>query len=328
VLLAVTNVVGDMAERVAASLTSPASAAMTMAYLAAPDRIAGPVRTLAGRGIAVHPSVRAAVRAMAALSPAPSALPAPAAVLPPTMPATAVPATDVQPPVEAASGPPLPGGAVLTEWSATPLLDWAGVPRPEAELVTDPADLPAAVGRLGGRTVLKVQSPQVLHKSELGAVAVGIDEDGADDAGRAMLASVRAEMPDVVIEGVLVQRMCAPGVELLVGVRAGDRGYPATVTVGIGGTSVELYGDVATAFAPIHPAGARDLLGRLRGFPLLAGHRGRPHCDLDAAADAIAGLSRAISLRGLVEIEVNPLIVHAAGGGVTAVDLLVRKELP
>ena len=77
-----------------------------------------------------------------------------------------------------------------------------------------------------------------------------------------------------------------------------------------------------------HPRSGRHLLGRLRGFPLLAGHRGRPHCDLDAAADAIAGLSRAISLRGLVEIEVNPLIVHVAGGGVTAVDLLVRKELP
>jgi hypothetical protein len=202
------------------------------------------------------------------------------------------------------------------------------VRRPDAELVTDPADLPAATRRLGGRVVLKVQSPRVLHKSELGAVAVGVDEAHAEAGGRTMLASVHAALPEADVEGILVQRLCDPGVELLVGVRAGTGGYPATITVGIGGTSVELYGDGATAFAPIRSADARELLGRLRGFPLLAGFRGRAYCDVDAAADAITRLSRAIEIPGLVEIEVNPLIVHVAGRGVTAVDLLVRKELP
>jgi hypothetical protein len=232
--------------------------------------------------------------------------------------------------VDLSGAPELPPGPALTEWSATPLLDWAGVSRPEAELVTDPAELPDAVNRVaagcGAATVLKIQSPQVLHKSELGAVAVGVAAARAEAVGAEMLASVRATLPDAEIEGVLVQRMCEPGVELLVGARAGAGGYPPTITVGIGGTTVELYGDVATAFAPLDAAGAQRLLRRLRGFPLLDGFRGRAPCDVTAAAQAVAALSRVITLPGLVEVEVNPLIVHAAGSGATAVDLLVRKE--
>jgi succinyl-CoA synthetase beta subunit len=223
-------------------------------------------------------------------------------------------------------GPPLPAGAVLTEWSATPLLDWAGVTRPDAELVTDAADLPATVGRLGGNAVLKIQSPQVLHKSELGAVAIGVVAAHAEASGADMLAAVRTALPGALIEGVLVQRMCGPGVELLVGARSGAGGYPPTITVGIGGTTVELYGDVATAFAPLDVEQADGLLRRLRGFSLLDGFRGRTPCDVEAAAAAVAALSRVITLPGLTEVEVNPLIVHPAGSGATAVDLLVRKE--
>lgn len=309
VLLAVTNLVGPMADRVALTLTPSPEVPLTMAYLAASDRIGAPVQVLTERGIAVHFSVQAAVSAMASLTRVadPAALEAPA-------------------PLDLAGAPELPAGRELTEWSATPLLDWAGVPRPEAELVVHTDDLPAAVCLLGGVAVLKVQSPLVLHKSELGAVAVGVDEDVADAAGRSMLASVRAALPEAPIEGVLVQRMAEAGVELLVGARAGTGGYPPTITVGIGGTTVELYGDVATAFAPLNADQALELLRRLRGFPLLDGFRGRAPCDVTAAAEAVAALSQVITLPGLVEVEVNPLIVHAAGSGATAVDLLVRKE--
>ena len=327
VLLAVTNLVGPMADRVADTLRPPDGTPLTVAYLAAPDRIAAPVEVLTGRGIAVHPSVRTAVDAMAALTRAPTS-PPPVIVDsggiapeteggPPRLPIT--PAGAVRPPIT-------PAGSVLTEHGATPLLDRFGVPRPESVLITDPEGLPDAVRRLGGRAVLKVQSPQVLHKSELGAVELGVDADRAQESGARMLASVAAARPGATIEGVLVQRMCEPGVELLVGARAGTVGYPPTVTVGIGGTTVELYGDVATAFAPLSPDRAGELLRRLRGFPLLDGFRGAARCDVAAAADAVAALSRVITLPGMVEVEVNPLIVHAAGRGVTAVDLLVRKE--
>lgn len=316
VLLAVTNLVGPMADRVAASLASPGAVPLTMAYLAAPDRIAAPVAVLTERGVAVHPGLRAAVSAMAALTspPAPRVATSGSA-------SRGIRVGELHDP-----GPPLPAGAVLTEWSATPLLDWAGVTRPDAELVTDAADLPATVGRLGGNAVLKIQSPQVLHKSELGAVAIGVVAAHAEASGADMLAAVRTALPGALIEGVLVQRMCGPGVELLVGARSGAGGYPPTITVGIGGTTVELYGDVATAFAPLDVEQADGLLRRLRGFSLLDGFRGRTPCDVEAAAAAVAALSRVITLPGLTEVEVNPLIVHPAGSGATAVDLLVRKE--
>jgi acyl-CoA synthetase (NDP forming) len=277
-----------------------------MAYLAAPDRTGEPVRVLGERGVPVHPGIRAAIVGMAALASAPS-VSAP----------VAGPPTDL---------PDLPAGEVLTEHAATPLLDHLGVPRPESVLVTEPSELPATVAGLGGRVVLKVQSPDVAHKSELGAVVVGVSAADALAAGEAMLRAVAGARPDAVVEGVLVQRMCPPGTELLVGVRAGAHGYPATVTVGIGGTTVELYGDVATAFAPLDAASAMALLRSLRGFPLLDGFRGRPPADVVAAADAVARLSQACAAPGLLELEVNPLIVHPAGDGVTAVDLLVRKE--
>jgi acyl-CoA synthetase (NDP forming) len=339
VLLAVTNLVGPMADHVAATLVPPPGVPLTMAYLAAPDRTVAPIQALTERGVAVHPGIRAAVTAMAALTVRPSTQ----RVAPPGSASRALHAgesrTSDRRVAHSASasralrvgelrdqGPKLPAGAALTEWSATPLLDWAGVHRPDAELVTDPATLPAAVERLGGNAVLKVQSPQVLHKSEFGAVAVGVDAAHAEHTAAEMLASVRAALPDAEIEGVLAQRMCGPGVELLIGARAGTGGYPPTITVGIGGTTVELYGDVATAFAPLDAGSARRLLEGLRGFPLLDGYRGRTPCDVPAAAAAVAALSRAITLPGLVEVEVNPLIVHAAGSGATAVDLLVRKE--
>lgn len=311
VLLAVTNLVGEMATTVTASLDPGREVPLTMAYLAAPDRIAEHVEALSQRAIGVHFGIESAVRSMAAMTRTARA-----------------PEDAADWPVSPELGPELPAGEVLTECAATPLLDWAGVHHPDAVLVTDPEELEVAVARLGGRAVLKVQSPQILHKTEVGAVKVGVDAAEAPQIGRQMLAAVLAAKPNATVEGILVQQISEPGVELLVGVRARDNGYPATITVGLGGTAVELYGDVATAFAPFDDAAAAALLGSLQGFPLLTGYRGRPRCDVDAAALAVARLSRAGAVAGLLEVEVNPLIVHAAGRGVTAVDLLVRKEIP
>ena len=114
------------------------------------------------------------------------------------------------------------------------------------------------------------------------------------------------------IDGVLVQTRARPGVELLVGVQGRAAGYPPVVTVGLGGTAVELDPDVASGLAPLDDAQARALLEALRGWALLDGHRGRTRADVDAAAAAIAALSRlAIELGDdLVELEVNPLVVH------------------
>jgi succinyl-CoA synthetase beta subunit len=220
--------------------------------------------------------------------------------------------------------PQLPPGEVVTEWAGTPVLDWAGVGRPHATLIAAVADLPAAVAAMGGHAVLKVQSPDVTHKSELGAVRVGITESEAAAAGAEMIGAVKQALPTAAIEGILVQALCAPGVELLVGLQAGGSGFPPTITVGMGGTGVEIYRDVASAFAPLDEDSADRLISTLRGSVLLDGFRGRPRADRQAAARAVAAFSHIARIPGFIEAEINPLIVHADGA--TAADLVIRKK--
>jgi hypothetical protein len=138
-----------------------------------------------------------------------------------------------------------------------------------------------------------------------------------------VFAELAASVPR--LSGVLVQRMVAPGLELLVGASGGRDGWPPLLTVGLGGTAAEVHRDVATALAPVTPEQARALLCELRCWPLLAGHRGAPALDIEAAAGAIARISQAIAhWPDLAELEINPLIVGPAGAGVAAVDVLVN----
>ncbi|MFB9566035.1 acetate--CoA ligase family protein [Saccharopolyspora hordei] len=214
----------------------------------------------------------------------------------------------------------------LTEAAGAPLLDAVGIARPRGQVVTDPAEAVAVAREIGDHVVLKVQSPDLTHKSDVGGVVVGVPADRADGATRDLLDTVAANAPHARVEGVLVQEVVPPGVELLLGVQGSEHGYPPVVTVGMGGTATELYRDVVSALAPLDTDQALALLRRLRGWPLLDGFRGRPRGDVAAAAAAIAAVSQAaVELGdGLAEIEVNPLVVHATGA--VATDLVVTSH--
>lgn len=221
-----------------------------------------------------------------------------------------------------ALGLDLPG--VVTEARGGALLDALGVGRPDGELVGAADDAVEVARRLGGSLVFKISAPSIPHKTDVGGVRAGVD---AADAGavRDAYRAVRAAgdgAPDV--EGVLVQRMAPPGVELLVGLQGARDGYPPVLTVGIGGVATEIYADTTSTLAPATPAEVAALLRRLRGAPLLDGYRGRPPADARAAATAISALSAYAAELGdaLDELEINPLLVHP--DGVTAADLIVR----
>ncbi|WP_220389063.1 acetate--CoA ligase family protein [Saccharopolyspora kobensis] len=213
----------------------------------------------------------------------------------------------------------------LTEADGARLLDALQIARPRGRIV-DPADVETVAREIGEHVVLKVQSPDLAHKSDVGGVLVGVRAEQAGRAAQDMLDAVTAGAPQARIDGVLVQEVLPPGVELLVGVQGGKHGYPPVVTVGMGGTTTELYSDVASALGPLDSGQAVALLRRLRGWPLLDGFRGRPRCDVAAAAAAIASLSQAAAELGsaLTEVEINPLVVHATGA--VAADLLVTTE--
>jgi acyl-CoA synthetase (NDP forming) len=213
----------------------------------------------------------------------------------------------------------------MTEAEGGSLLDALAIGRPRGALVQSPDDAATVAAQLGDRVVMKIQSPQILHKSDVGGVAVGVPLDEVKDTYAAILESGKAADA---IEGILVQEMAPPGLDLILSVTGSREGYPPVVTVGLGGVTAELTRDVVSDLAPLHRDAALDLLKRLRGWPLLEGYRGGPAADLAGLIDVMCGLSEfaAEAAEGLIELEINPLRVSP--DWVTALDLVVELSAP
>ncbi len=222
----------------------------------------------------------------------------------------------------AASGP------VLTEIAAKALLALYGVPLPPEALARSEDEAAAAAAKIGGAVALKVQSPEILHKTEAGAVILGISgETAVREAYRTVLARARQAHPDAPIDGVLVQAMARRGVDIILGV-ARDPDFGPMLMVGLGGIHVEVLRDVAFAPVPLGFDAALDLIGQLRGTAILDGVRGAKPSDKAALAALIVALSRfaADHADTVAEIDLNPVIVHPAGEGLTVVDALIVKQ--
>jgi len=209
--------------------------------------------------------------------------------------------------------------APLEPDAAMKLIADFGVAVPANAMVDDCATAVAAAEQLGYPVVLKTANPSILHKSDLGGVAIGLD--GPDAVARAFQAIAEALGPSI-----LVQAQVPTGTEVLVGM-VDDAQFGPVMTVGLGGVFVELFKDVTTFLPPVDPDGARGYLERLAGFAALTGARGRPAADLDALAEAIARLSvLAATLGGpIAEMDVNPIVAHEAGA--VAVDVLIVPRM-
>ena len=215
------------------------------------------------------------------------------------------------------------GARAMGEAEAKAALARAGIEVPPEAVARTPAEAAQAAGRVGFPVALKVVSADLPHKSDVGGVALSLaDAAAVEAAAEAMLARVMGAAPEARLEGLLVSRMAGEGVEVIVGARV-DPVMGPLVVVGLGGVFVEVLRDVVTEPAPIGPRRARAMLARLRGAALLAGTRGRPPLDLDAAADAVARLSAlaADNEDVLGSIEINPLLVRERGA--VALDALI-----
>jgi len=220
-------------------------------------------------------------------------------------------------------------GPVLTEVAAKALLACYGVPRPPEALATSAEEAAAAALQIGP-VALKVQSPDITHKTEAGAVALGVSGDAAvREAYQRVMASAKSAHPEASIHGVLVQAMAPPGREVILGITH-DATFGPMLMVGLGGIHAEVLRDVAFAPAPIGPQEAQSLLGELKGAALLDGVRGAPPADRAALIELMASLSRfAADHADLIEeIDLNPVIIHAQGQGLTVVDALIVKRPP
>lgn len=220
-------------------------------------------------------------------------------------------------------------GPVLTEAHSKPLLQAYGLAVGAKETLATTRDAAVAAAKaIGGAVALKVQSPDILHKTEAGAVALGAATGEAVAAAYdRILASAKAYKADATVEGVLVQAMAGKGREVILGINR-DPHFGPMLMLGLGGIHVEVLRDVAFAPVPVSRTEAEALIGRLKGAALLGPVRGQPAADTTALADMIVKLSEfaADQADTIAEIDLNPVIVHAAGDGATIADALIVKR--
>jgi acetyl-CoA synthetase len=215
------------------------------------------------------------------------------------------------------------GGQTLTEREAKAVLALYDVPVVGERLTASAAEAAAAASALGFPVVLKVESPDLPHKTEAGVIRLNLRDAAEVRASYdAVMANAAKVSPPPRINGVLVQPMVPQGIEIVVGAQI-DPLFGPLVVVGLGGILVELLKDTALAPAPITPGQAQDLLRQLKGVKLLEGFRGMPAVDIGRLAQVISNVSRfaADHRDRIAELDVNPLI--CAGDRITAVDALI-----
>ncbi|MAM24203.1 MAG: CoA-binding protein [Rhodobacteraceae bacterium] len=216
---------------------------------------------------------------------------------------------------------PLPDGMV-NEIEAKALLAEAGIGIVHETLATTPEAAAQAAQEMGFPVVLKIASPDILHKSDIGGVALDLRSvEDVRAAGARILKLASEKIPDARIDGLVVAEQAAPGLEAILGVTH-DPAFGPVVMFGLGGVFVEALEDVSFRVAPFGPAEAHRMIDEIRSRKLLDAFRGAPERDIDALADALARLSAFAVHHGaaLETIDVNPLIVGASGQGAVAAD--------
>ena len=210
-----------------------------------------------------------------------------------------------------------------TEPTALTVLAAAGIPVVEGGEATTEDEAVAVWKRIGGPVALKIASPDIAHKTEVGGILLDVDgEAGIREGYAALLAGARKAAPDARLAGVSVSRMLSGGVETVLGV-VRDPVFGPVVMFGLGGIFVEVLEDVSFRIAPFGPSEARAMIDEIRGRPVLDGVRGAPGVDIDALASALSRLSvfAAAWPDGIESIDINPFV--ALPDGAVALDALI-----
>jgi acetyltransferase len=213
----------------------------------------------------------------------------------------------------------------LSEHRSKALLACYGLPCTREHLARDDDAAVRVARETGGPVALKIQSPDIPHKTEAKAIRLGVlGDEAVRRAFREVMDAALAYRPGAAIEGVLVQEMVEGGHEVLLGVSR-DPTFGPVLTVGLGGVYVDVLKDLAFRLPPLSAQEALEALRELRAYPLLQGFRGRPRVDIGALAGCIERISwLAVDLQdSIAELDINPLRVLAEGKGVRVVDALV-----
>ena len=195
---------------------------------------------------------------------------------------------------------------------------------PDGALVKTVDEAVTLAKKIGFPVVLKAQAGALAHKTEAGGVILNIkDEAGLKDAWQTLHANIKKHQPDLTLDGVLVEKMAAKGLELVIGAKR-DPLWGPVVLVGLGGIWVEALGDIRLLPPDLSEKGIIDELMKLRTAKLLKGFRGSPAVDVAAVAKTVSLVGRLMTtMPEVTEIDINPVFAHGVGEGITAVDALI-----
>jgi acetyltransferase len=213
------------------------------------------------------------------------------------------------------------GRAQLGETEAREVIAAYGFRLPQNVLARTVDEAVATATRIGFPVALKIVSPDILHKTDVGGVRLNLGDAEAVAQGFAGIdATVRRLFPSAAIHGIAVQEMVVGGREVILGVTR-DPQFGPLLMFGLGGIYVEVLKDVSFRVAPIGPDEAEAMIREIRSFPLLGGVRGEKPSDLRAIVEALGRLSQlCLDFPEILELDVNPLLVKPEGGGAVAID--------
>ena len=202
----------------------------------------------------------------------------------------------------------------LFEHEAKMLCSLYGVPITKIEVVKTEDAAVEAAKKIGFPIVIKIVSPQVLHKSDAGGVIVGInDEKGIREGYQKIIANIKKNVPSAVIEGILVQEMAPKGTEIIIGSTV-DPTFGPTIMFGLGGIFVEILKDVSFRLAPITKDDAWEMLDEIKAKKILDGARGMPKADKETIVSTLLAVSKMLTeCPEIKELDMNPIIVYEKG---------------
>ena len=199
------------------------------------------------------------------------------------------------------------------------------MPVPEEAIAKDEEEAVRFAEKIGYPIVMKVESNDILHKSDVGGVKLNIKSEAeVREAYKAIMESCAAKCPDAVINGILMQKMLKAGAEVIVGVTV-DPSFGPMVLCGMGGVFTEVFKDVSLKPAPLTKEDALKMISSLKSYKLMTGYRGQAELDVDALAELLVSVGRfAVDRKDdLAEMDINPVFVYPKGEGVAPADALV-----
>ncbi|MCS7102491.1 MAG: acetate--CoA ligase family protein [Candidatus Korarchaeum sp.] len=200
-----------------------------------------------------------------------------------------------------------------------------GIPVTKIKLAKSEDEAVEFARQIGFPAVLKVVSPQVIHKSDVGGVKVNLkNEEEVRRAYREIVDSVRKRIPEAKIEGILVQEFAPPGAELIIGLIR-DPQFGPTVMFGLGGIFVEVFKDVSFRVAPLSEQDAESMIKEIKAYKILTGFRGAEPVDINAIKDALIKVGRiGVENEEIAEMDLNPIIAYPKGIKVVDARIILR----